>query len=86
MLCFILCCLSEGLLDVIIYKTEDKMRNRGFAFLEFDSHKAAASAKRKLASGRIKVWNQINVNVDWADPVIEPDSDTMSKVSSSNYS
>ncbi|XP_041462801.1 LOW QUALITY PROTEIN: heterogeneous nuclear ribonucleoprotein R-like [Lytechinus variegatus] len=72
--------VEKGLMDVIIYKTEDKMRNRGFAFLEFDSHKAAASAKRKLLSGRVKVWNQINVNVDWADPVIEPDSETMSKV------
>ena len=71
---------AEGLVDVIIYLTEDKKLNRGFAFLEYDSHKAAASAKRKLASGRTKVWNQVNTKVDWADPIVEPDSDTMAKV------
>ena len=31
-------------------------------------------------SGRIKIWNNIAVNVDWADPIVEPDGDTMSKV------
>ncbi|XP_072178470.1 heterogeneous nuclear ribonucleoprotein Q-like [Diadema setosum] len=72
--------VEKGLVDVIIYHTEDKKRNRGFAFLEYDSHRAAASAKRKLSSGRTKVWNQVNFTVDWADPIIEPDSETMSKV------
>ena len=30
-------------------------------------------------SGRIKVWN-CDIIVDWADPVEEPDDETMSKV------
>jgi hypothetical protein len=50
---------SEGLQDVIIYRSADKenQKNRGFAFLEYDSHKSASTAKRKLSSGRSKVWN-----------------------------
>ena len=35
--------LSDGLKDVIIYlQTEDKMKNRGFCFLEYVDHKAAS--------------------------------------------
>ncbi|VDI37998.1 heterogeneous nuclear ribonucleoprotein R [Mytilus galloprovincialis] len=72
---------TEGLIDVIIYRSADKenQKNRGFAFLEYDSHKSASTAKRKLSSGRSKVWN-CDVIVDWADPVEEPDNSTMSKV------
>ena len=73
--------IAGGLVDVIIYhNSEDKKKNRGFAFLEYDSHKSASLARRKMMSGRIKIWNNIAVNVDWADPIVEPDGDTMSKV------
>ncbi|XP_076444789.1 heterogeneous nuclear ribonucleoprotein Q-like isoform X2 [Babylonia areolata] len=72
---------TEGLKDVIIYGSADnpKLKNRGFAFLEFDNHKNASAAKRKLSTGRVKVW-QCDIIVDWADPQEEPDEDTMSKV------
>ncbi|KAL4233453.1 hypothetical protein ACF0H5_008134 [Mactra antiquata] len=72
---------TEGLIDVIIYRSveKDNQKNRGFAFLDYDSHKSASTAKRKLMSGRIKVWN-CDIIVDWADPVEEPDEETMSKV------
>jgi heterogeneous nuclear ribonucleoprotein Q len=72
---------TEGLCDVIIYKSAEKenQKNRGFAFLDYDSHKSASTAKRKLQSGRVKVWN-CDIIVDWADPVEEPDDETMSKV------
>ena len=72
---------TEGLQDVIIYRSADKenQKNRGFAFLEYDSHKSASTAKRKLSSGRSKVWN-CDVIVDWADPIEEPDDNTMGKV------
>ncbi|XP_077977880.1 heterogeneous nuclear ribonucleoprotein Q-like isoform X2 [Glandiceps talaboti] len=70
-----------GLIDVIIYHMpEDRKKNRGFAFLHFDSHKAASLARRRLMSGRIEVWGNSNVTVDWADPQEEPDEETMSKV------
>ncbi|XP_041352548.1 heterogeneous nuclear ribonucleoprotein R-like isoform X2 [Gigantopelta aegis] len=72
---------TEGLMDVIIYGSADnpKLKNRGFSFLEFDSHKSASTAKRKLSSGRVKVWG-CDIIVDWADPQEEPDEETMSKV------
>ena len=73
--------LSEGLKDVIIYALPDdpKKKNRGFAFLDYDCHKSAASAKKKLSGGRVKVFT-CDVIVDWADPQEEPDDETMSKV------
>lgn len=71
-----------GLTEVIIYSSpDDKKKNRGFCFLEYESHKAASLAKRRLGTGRIKVWG-CDIIVDWADPQEEPDSETMSKVRS----
>ena len=73
----------ENMTDVIVYiSSEDKSKNRGFAFLEFNTHKDASLARRRLMSGRIKVFGNITPTVDWADPVEEPDEETMSKVSS----
>lgn len=44
-------------MEVIIYSSpDDKKKNRGFCFLEYESHKAASLAKRRLGTGRIKVW------------------------------
>jgi len=72
--------LSAGLEEVIIYSSpDDKKKNRGFCFLEYESHKAASLAKRRLGTGRIKVWS-CDIIVDWADPQEEPDKDTMDKV------
>ncbi|KAL7022290.1 hypothetical protein ACKWTF_012195 [Chironomus riparius] len=72
--------LTAGLMEVIIYSSpDDKKKNRGFCFLEYESHKAASLAKRRLGTGRIKVWS-CDIIVDWADPQEEPDEGTMSKV------
>jgi len=71
---------APGLVDVIIYSSpDDKKKNRGFCFLEYESHKAASLAKRRLGTGRIKVWS-CDIIVDWADPQDEPDEDTMARV------
>ena len=71
---------TAGLTEVIIYSSpDDKKKNRGFCFLEYESHKAASLAKRRLGTGRIKVWG-CDIIVDWADPQEEPDEVTMSKV------
>lgn len=73
--------VTNGLSDVIVYFSADqKGKNRGFAFLEYESHQAAALARRKLSTGRIKVWGNIVVTVDWADPQEEPDEEAMMKV------
>lgn len=72
--------LSAGLHEVIIYSSpDDKKKNRGFCFLEYESHKAASLAKRRLETGRVKVWS-CDIIVDWADPQEEPDNDTMNQV------
>ncbi|KAL1465887.1 hypothetical protein WDU94_005413, partial [Cyamophila willieti] len=72
--------LTTGLNDVIIYSSpDDNKKNRGFCFLEYESHKSASLAKKRLATGRLKVWG-CDIIVDWADPQEEPDTETMSKV------
>ncbi|XP_033113280.1 heterogeneous nuclear ribonucleoprotein R-like isoform X2 [Anneissia japonica] len=71
---------APGLRDVVIYLTEDRRKNRGFAFLEYETHQAASTAKRKLSTGRVKVWNGVDITVDWADPQPQPDEETMSRV------
>ncbi|CAF3040265.1 unnamed protein product [Rotaria socialis] len=72
----------EGVNEVIIYTPADeadKKKNRGFCFVDFDTHKNASAAKRKLANGRVRVFNR-DIAVDWADPDEEPDEDIMSQV------
>ncbi|KAI3364648.1 hypothetical protein L3Q82_011419 [Scortum barcoo] len=44
--------VTEGLSDVILYhQPDDKKKNRGFCFLEYEDHKTAAQARRRLMSG-----------------------------------
>lgn len=75
------CFLTEGLQEVILYhQPDDKKKNRGFCFLEYEDHKSAAQARRRLMSGKVKVWGN-PVTVEWADPVAEPDPEVMAKVS-----
>lgn len=72
--------LKAGLREVIIYTSpDDKKKNRGFCFLEYESHKSASLAKRRLETGRVKVWS-CDIIVDWADPQEEPDENTMAQV------
>lgn len=45
--------VTDGVLDVIVYPSAaDKTKNRGFAFVEYESHRAAAMARRKLLPGK----------------------------------
>ncbi|XP_050536868.1 heterogeneous nuclear ribonucleoprotein R isoform X2 [Daktulosphaira vitifoliae] len=72
--------ITSGLVEVIIYSSpDDRRKNRGFCFLEYDSHKSASVAKRRLSAPNYKVWG-CDIIVDWADPQEEPDDETMSKV------
>lgn len=76
--------LSEGLNDVILYhQPDDKKKNRGFCFLEYEDHKTAAQARRRLMSGKVKVWGNV-VTVEWADPIEDPDPEVMAKVNKEN--
>ncbi|XP_070253812.1 RNA-binding protein 47 isoform X3 [Myotis yumanensis] len=72
--------VTEGVQDVIVYASAaDKMKNRGFAFVEYESHRAAAMARRKLMPGRIQLWGH-QIAVDWAEPEIDVDEDVMETV------
>lgn len=72
--------LTDGVVDVILYPSaNDKTKNRGFAFIEYESHKAATIARRKLIPGRITLWGS-TIAVDWAEPEQEPDEEVMSQV------
>ncbi|XP_009069644.1 PREDICTED: APOBEC1 complementation factor isoform X1 [Acanthisitta chloris] len=72
--------VTDGVVDVIVYPSAaDKTKNRGFAFVEYESHRAAAMARRKLLPGRIQLWGH-PIAVDWAEPEVEVDEDTMSAV------
>ncbi|XP_064417913.1 probable RNA-binding protein 46 [Latimeria chalumnae] len=72
--------VTEGVVDVIVYPSAtDKTKNRGFAFVEYESHRAAAMARRKLIPGTFQLWGH-TIQVDWADPEKEVDEETMQKV------
>ncbi|XP_016368780.1 APOBEC1 complementation factor isoform X1 [Sinocyclocheilus rhinocerous] len=72
--------VTDGVMDVIVYPSAaDKTKNRGFAFVEYESHRAAAMARRKLLPGRIQLWGH-PIAVDWAEPEVEVDEDTMATV------
>lgn len=43
---------------MIVYTPADEMdkkKNRGFCFVDFDTHKNASAAKRKLGNARVRV-------------------------------
>lgn len=43
--------LTDGVRDVILYPSQsDKSKTRGYAFVEYESHRAAALARRKLVT------------------------------------
>nr|XP_032800233.1 probable RNA-binding protein 46 [Petromyzon marinus] len=59
---------TEGVVDVtmsVCYR--DKTLNRGYAFIEYRSHHAAAMARRKLLRINLQLWGR-TIKVDWAWP------------------
>ncbi|NXW52059.1 RBM46 protein, partial [Nyctiprogne leucopyga] len=47
--------VTEGVVDIIVYpNATDKTKNRGFAFVEYESHRAAAMARRRLIPGVVE--------------------------------
>jgi len=74
--------LTEDVIDVIVYAdARDKTKNRGFAFVEYESHRAAAMARRNLIAADVQPWGQ-PLAIDWAEPELDVDEDVMSKVGS----
>ncbi|KAL0116684.1 hypothetical protein PUN28_009954 [Cardiocondyla obscurior] len=60
--------LLDGITDIYLYPhAQDRNLNRGFIFVEFRDHRAAAMARRQLIPGKVTLWNH-EIAVDWADP------------------
>lgn len=60
--------ILEGIVEIYLYPcARDKSLNRGFIFVEFKDHRAAAMARRKLIPGKVMLWEH-EIAVDWADP------------------
>jgi RNA recognition motif-containing protein len=55
--------------------------NRGYAFIEFGTHEDALEAFRKLQQPDAIFGTDRSAKVAWAQPLYEPDEDTMSQVS-----
>ena len=73
--------LTEGVKNIILYPSLlDKSKTRGYAFVEYESHRAAAIARRKLLLGRVFLCGQEVEKIDWAEPENEVDEEIMSKV------
>jgi RNA recognition motif-containing protein len=71
---------TRGLVDIILYMhPENRSRNRGFVFLDYDSHTAAANARRQLRNGQVTVWGS-TVSCEWAEAQEDPGEAIMSKV------
>ncbi|XP_063685170.1 probable RNA-binding protein 46 isoform X9 [Bolinopsis microptera] len=75
--------ITDGVQNVIVYPSaNDKSKNRGFAFVEYDSHRSAAMARRKLLRQipqPFTLWGH-SIAVDWAEPELEVDDDIMQQV------
>lgn len=72
----------EDAVDVTAFKDPvDPKMNRGFCFIDFKSHSAASHGKKRLLAGVDKIFGQ-QVYADWADPLIEPDDQSMIKATS----
>lgn len=70
----------DGIVDVIMYPSrENRNQNRGYAFLEFESHRHATMARRNLSPGSLILWD-VPILVDWAEPIPEVDPEVMSQV------
>lgn len=73
--------LCTGVMDVIMYASQqDRNKNRGYAFVEFDGHSSAVTARDQLQTNPPKLWGGIEIKVDWAEPENEVDDETMSRV------
>ncbi len=73
--------ITDGVRDIILYPSQmDKSKTRGYAFVEYETHRAAALARRKLVPGRVFLFDQEIEKVDWAEPENEVDEEIMAKV------
>ncbi|KAJ7532432.1 hypothetical protein O6H91_13G003100 [Diphasiastrum complanatum] len=71
----------EKLEDVTLLEDpQNQGQNRGYAFLEFTTHKDAMRAFNRLRQRDAIVGGDRTAKVAWAQPLGEPDEDTMAQV------
>ncbi|XP_061404149.1 RNA-binding protein 47-like, partial [Lethenteron reissneri] len=59
---------TEGVVDVQMrFCRYDRSLSRGYAFVEYESHRAACMARRVLLPYSFRLWGR-DINVDWAIP------------------
>lgn len=70
-----------GKIDKVTLKVDPKNieKNRGFAFVEFETSKDAQIALNKLQK-KDAFGKNLTVKVAWAQPLIEPDEEEVLKV------
>lgn len=75
--------ILQGIANVVVYRPISNCRigdqNRGFCFLEFESHEMARAAKRKLEQDPKRIFANA-VFVDWADSLDTPSDEVMQSV------
>ena len=72
--------VTDDVINIIVYPSaHDKTKNRGFAFVQYSNHRAAAIARRKLIQNKIQLFEQ-PIAVDWAEPEPEVDETVMAAV------
>lgn len=70
----------QNLVDVIMYRSyKNRAHNRGFVFLEFQTHEDAAHFRSKYLN-HLQLWDRPLV-IDWSVPIPETDKDVMQTVS-----
>lgn len=73
--------LTEGVCKVILYPSpNDRTKPRKYAFVEYENHRAAALARRRLVPTKIIIKGHEIEKVDWAEPQNEVDEEIMSTV------
>lgn len=63
--------VTDGVMEVIVYPSAaDKSKNRGFAFVEYESHRAAAMARRKLLPGILTLFTIPKMEIPFHCPAL----------------
>ncbi|PSN58255.1 hypothetical protein C0J52_00177 [Blattella germanica] len=61
--------LTEGVTDIWLYRNTGSFgpNSRQYAIVEYDSHRSAAMARRRLVPERVQLWGR-EIIVEWATP------------------
>ncbi|KAK7078953.1 hypothetical protein SK128_016862, partial [Halocaridina rubra] len=51
----------------IHFNVHDRTKNRGYAFVEYETHRGAAMARRRFFCEGALLWDTLQPNVDWAE-------------------